>query len=108
MTYTYNLATPIGQARLHAGDTRIGPSAEDSYTAIFSDEEIQSFLDRAGADPMVAGAYALEAIAADQAKLAQKSTFGDGSQEDLSTLAASLGEQAMNLLAMASRRRRVW
>jgi hypothetical protein len=65
-TYTYDLATEIGQVRLKIGDTDIDPTTD----AIFSDEEIQYFLTAEGSVTM-ASAVALETIAASRALIAR-------------------------------------
>ena len=65
-TYTYDLATEIGQVRLVVGDTDIVPTTD----AIFSDEEIQYFLTAEGS-VLAASAAALEATASSQARLAK-------------------------------------
>ncbi|KKM07646.1 hypothetical protein LCGC14_1731810 [marine sediment metagenome] len=63
-TYTYDLATEIGQVRLTIGDTDIIPTSD----AIFSDEEIQYFLTAEGSVEM-ASAAALETMATSSARL---------------------------------------
>ncbi|HUT58993.1 MAG TPA: hypothetical protein VNA25_14185 [Phycisphaerae bacterium] len=65
-TYTYDLATEIGQVRLAIGDTDIDPTTG----AIFSDEELQYFLTAEGS-VMAASAAALEATAASAARSAK-------------------------------------
>ena len=66
-TYTYDVATEIGQVRLNIGDTDIDPTSD----AIFSDEEVQYFLTAEGSVDG-ASAKALESIAASTARLAKR------------------------------------
>lgn len=60
--FTYDLATPIGQARLFAMDT-------DRSSFVFHDEEYTLFLGLFAQSPMLAAAMALDLIATDAAKV---------------------------------------
>ena len=63
MATTYDTATDIGKVRLYIGDT-------DITAALFTDEEIQVFLDQEGSINSSA-ALALEVLASSEARLAQ-------------------------------------
>ncbi len=67
MTATYDLATTVGQVRLQIGDTDVTPASD----AIFTDEEIQVFLDANSDNVLLASAQALESLAASTARLAK-------------------------------------
>lgn len=60
MTFTYDPLTTLGKTRLYAQDTAVA-------NAIFSDAEIQSFLDINAQNVFLAAADALDIIAANQA-----------------------------------------
>ncbi len=65
-TYAYDLATDVGKVRLKIGDTDISPTTD----AIFSDEEIEYFLNEGG-NIVLASALALETIAASSTRIAK-------------------------------------
>lgn len=89
MTYTYDLADSIGKTRLWATDTNISD-------AVYSDEELQVFLDACGDAPMLAAAAALENMGTDAAKLAIK-TRQDTISTDPTEIPVQLREQAARL-----------
>jgi hypothetical protein len=60
MTFTYDPATTLGKTRLYAQDTV-------TASAIFTDAEIQAFLDANDQNAFLAAADALDIIAANQA-----------------------------------------
>lgn len=62
MGFTYDLTSEIGQVRLLIGDTVLDYGVKPDDTN-YSDEEIQVFLDRSGADVNIAAAEALENLA---------------------------------------------
>ncbi len=64
MATTYDLTTAVGQVRLQISDT-------DVADAIFSDEELQVFLDANSDDVLLASAQALRSIAASAARMAK-------------------------------------
>lgn len=61
-TFTYNLATTLGQVRLELGDTTLnsGPKPDNSN---FSDAEITYFLDQEDEEVLLAVARACEVLA---------------------------------------------
>ena len=65
-TWTYDLATDVGAVRLTIGDTNIDPTSN----AVFSDEELQYWIDAEGSVELAAAA-ALEALAASRARVAK-------------------------------------
>lgn len=89
MTLTYDLTTSIGKTRLYATDT-------DLSNAIFSDDELQVFLDGTGDAPMLAAAMALDTLAGDAAKLAIK-TRQDSISTDPTEVPVQLRAQAERL-----------
>jgi len=99
MTVTYDITNAIGQVRLNISDidTTTTTGARSDWTILFTDEEIQIFLDRASSDVMLASVYALLAIASSRALLAKMVKIGDYSQ-DLKTVADSLRAQAKALV----------
>jgi len=72
-TWTYDITTDIGKVRRLINDTDIVPTTD----AIFSDEEIQAFLDLAGGSLLLAASYALEAYAAENAGSLTSEKIGD-------------------------------
>lgn len=95
MTYTYDLTTDIGQTRLLCTD-RV-----EAYM-IFSDEEIQAFLDMSGDNPRYAAADALDQIAATQT-LILKYIEINGLKTNGPAVASALHSQAVSLREQASR-----
>ena len=98
MTVTYDstdLSTTLAQVRLNIGDvdTTTTAGARSTWTVIFTDEEIQSFITRAGSDVNLSSAYALRAIAASRAMMAKMVKIGDYTQ-DLRQLAKELRDSA--------------
>jgi hypothetical protein len=69
MTYTYNLSDDVGKIRLIIGD-------KDITNPVFSDEELQYFMDSEGSVNLAA-AGALEAWAASYAANADNERIGD-------------------------------
>jgi len=88
MTATYDTATDIGKVRLHIGDTDVTPASD----AIFTDEELQVFLDTEGS-VQSAAAMALDAIASSSARLARLLRTMNWS-EDTRGVAEELRKQA--------------
>lgn len=70
MTWTYNLATLIGKVRLKTGDNKI-------LTPVFTDEEIQVFLDENSDNILLASADLLEAWASKYGASAESERIGD-------------------------------
>jgi hypothetical protein len=66
MSATYDVTTDIGKIRLFIGDTDVTPASD----AIFTDEELQVFLDIEGSVRSAAAA-AIEALANDSARTAK-------------------------------------
>lgn len=94
MTWSYEIATDIGKVRLHVGDT------DKSAAWTFEDEELQVFLDETG-EVLLAAAAALDALAADQARLAMRVSIGDYS-EDRGAAVKALHAQAEALRQQAA------
>ena len=71
MTFTYDPTTILGKVRKYAQDTGsrdpLGTTVINTANAIFTDAEIQGFLDDNGNDVYAAAADALEIVAANQA-----------------------------------------
>ena len=62
MTTTYTLSTDIGKVRLYTGDN-------NTSNAVFSDEELQIFIDNAASSNLrLAAAWALRTLARDAAR----------------------------------------
>ena len=95
MTVTYLIANDIGKVRLAIADidTTTTTGARSTWTVLFTDEEIEVFLDQADDDIWMAASYALNSIAASRSMLAKVLKLGDFS-EDLSKLADSIRAQA--------------
>ena len=70
-TFTYDLTTDVGKVRLLCRDTA-------SATAIFSDEEIQVFLDMEDNVVKLAAAQAMENAASNQSIILAKSASSSG------------------------------
>lgn len=102
MTVTYLIANNIGKVRLAIADiddtTTTG--ARSSWTILFTDEEIEVFLDQASDNIWLASSYALNSVAASKAMLAKVRKLGDFS-EDLSKLADAIRAQAKEYKHMA-------
>jgi hypothetical protein len=86
MTFTYDPATLLGKTRLYCQDTV-------TAGAIFTDAEIQAFLDANDQDAYLAAADALEIIAANQAYVLKVMT-NNGLATDGAAVAAALRETA--------------
>jgi hypothetical protein len=74
------------------------------YWSVFSDDEIQYFLDEAGGNTTIATSYCLMAWAADAAKLAKRQTLSGGgglgqTVIDTSVIAKELRATAQSLIA---------
>ena len=101
---TYELITDVGKVRLLISDT-------DIENAIFSNDELQVFLDQNGgpdsADLYSAAADAVLALLADRARLAKVVAIGDYSESTVSVglqlrqLAKDLRERAESIPAEA-------
>lgn len=98
MAWTYDLATNIGKVRLDIGDTNI---ADDGARAIFTDEELTSFLG-SNVGRKRASAAALDVIATKLAQVMRDmtsqdvTTFGSRTADSVRKQAAILREQANN------------
>lgn len=95
MPFTYDPTTDRGKVRL-LGRDRKGPEAD----ALYTDAEIDSYLDMSGQNVFLAAAMVLENTAADQVlllkhiKLLDISTNGPAVSEELRELAKRLRLQA--------------
>ncbi len=90
---TYDPATPLGQARLYCLDT-------DIANAVFSDVEMNRFLQDAAGVPMLAASLALEMLANDNLRLANAIRIGAYKNTSGSVYQA-LVERAARLRAIA-------
>ena len=77
-TYTYDTATAIGKVRLNLGDTDVSSSGAN---AVFSNEEIEVFLDQEESDNDRATGRAILSIATNQARRYRAYRSGMLSQE---------------------------
>ena len=107
MTTTYDITDNTGKLRLAISDIDMTTTTglRNTWTVLFTDEELAIFLSDASDDISMAASYALNAIAASRALLAKSRRLGDYS-EDLSKVADSLraqakayAEQSMNIPA---------
>jgi hypothetical protein len=92
--FTYDTATTIGKVRLFSTDT-----VADDF--VFSDPELQVFLDTFSGSPMMAAAFALDLIAADAAKVAVI-TKNDNQTTDPTKMPDLLAARAKTLRSLAS------
>ena len=94
-TFTYDVSTNVGKVRLNIADIdlRVITGTRPDWTVLFTDEEIQVFLDRAENNINLASAYALYAIASSRVLLAKKKQLGDF-MEDLTALGKEVRAQA--------------
>jgi len=93
MTFDYDLSTSIGKTRLYSQDT-------SATNPIFSNEEIQVFLDNNGYNVYGAAADALEIIAANQAYVL-KVIENNGLKTDGASTAAAIRASASNFRRMS-------
>lgn len=108
-TYTYNLATQVGQIRLLIDDRDMSSVSTslplEQRSAIFTDEEIQNFLDISGQDTLRATAKALITIAGNRSLLVQSRRVGKGEldygpiRKDLLSQADAFIKEAVSLPA---------
>jgi len=94
-TFTYDVSNNTGKLRLAIADIDLTTTTgtRDTWTVLFTDEELAIFLSAASSDIYMAASYALNAMAASRALLAKVKRLGDFS-EDLSKVADSLRAQA--------------
>ena len=97
MTFTYDPTTTLGKVRKYAQDTgsrdSLGNTVINTANAIFTDVEIQGFLDDNSSDVYAAAADALEIIAANQAYVL-KVISNNGLSTNGPAVAAALRETA--------------
>ena len=91
--FTYDLSTSLGKTRLFCLD-----SNRDDF--IFSDAELQVFLDTFVGSPMLAAAFALDVIAGDAAKVAV-ATKNDNQSTDPTKMSELLASRAATLRRQA-------
>jgi hypothetical protein len=89
VTFTYNPTTTLGKTRLYAQDTV-------TANAIFSDEEMQVFLDENSQNIFLAAADALDIIASNQV-YTLKVMSNNGLSTNGASVAAALHTQAQAL-----------
>lgn len=97
MAYTYNLTTDIGKVRLKSADRFL----DDSSKYIFTDEEIQAFLDLENDSILRAAASAVEAIAQDENLVKGKIKILD-LQLDSTAVAKEMRQYAKSLREQAA------
>lgn len=90
----YDPSTLIGQVRLHCADT-------DVENAVFSDAEIRYFLVVGQNDACFAASFALEALAADEARIGNEIKIGRFT-ENPKTVAETLAARAATLRSLAN------
>lgn len=97
MTFTYDPTTTLGKTRKYAQDTgtrdALGATVINTANAIFTDAEIQGFLDDNDQDVFLAASDALEITAANQAYVL-KNISNNGLQTNGAATAAALRETA--------------
>ncbi|WP_395089297.1 hypothetical protein [Armatimonas sp.] len=91
--FTYDLSTTVGKTRLFCTDT-----FQADY--VFTDAELQVFLDTFDSSPMLAAAFALDNIAADASKIAVI-TKNDNQSTDPSKMPELLAARAKTLRSLA-------
>lgn len=91
--FTYDLSTALGKTRLFCLDTNRG-----DY--IYSDAELQVFLDTFAGSPMLAAAFAIDGYATDAAKVAI-ATKNDNQSTDPTKMPELLAARAKTLRDMA-------
>jgi len=94
-TFTYLIADNVGKLRLAIADIDLTTTTglRNTWTALFTDEELGIFLSQASSNIWEAASIALSSIAASRSMLAKIKRLGDFS-EDLSKLADSIRAQA--------------
>lgn len=99
MAFTYDPSTDRGKVRRNIGDKDTATAANQMFT----DAEIDSFLDSASNDVQLATAYALRAMAADPSMRAivWRVMSTDGMEIDKSEVGAQLREMASEWEARA-------
>ncbi len=95
MTVTYDINDNTGKLRLAISDidTTTTTGLRNTWTVLFTDEELGVLLSDASNDISMAASYALNAVAASRSLLAKVKRLGDYS-EDLSKIADSLRAQS--------------
>jgi hypothetical protein len=81
IAFTYDVATPIGQARLYAGDTDGAGLNRTGGDRTRTDTEIELLLTQHGNDPRAAAAALLEGRAAEYAQAATRTEQGQLRQD---------------------------
>ena len=96
-TFTYDVSDNTGKLRLAIADIDLTTTTglRNTWTVLFTDEELAVFLSDASSSIYLAASYALNSIAASRSLLAKVKRLGDFS-EDLSKIADSLRAQAKN------------
>jgi hypothetical protein len=95
MSFTYDLTTDVGKARLLIGD---GSPDEP----LFTDEELAALISMVNDDPLMGAAVALERVAGDQALSARAVRILDLQVESGTTVAATLLKRADSIKALAA------
>lgn len=94
MSITVDPASDIGRVRLLISDV-------DASAPLFTDEQIQAFLDMEGGTVKRAAATALDTIASSEALVSKKISTSDGLSTDGPAVARELRQQAKSLRKQA-------
>lgn len=101
-TFTYDVGTDLGDVRttIFDVDFTVTTGARTTWTAIFTDEELNRILARAGNNVFRASAWALLTMAAHKSLLAKRIAAGPYS-EDMTVVARECRATAKDLLEQA-------
>lgn len=101
-TFTYDVSNDIGMVRLLIEDWDVSAhtGARDTWSCIFTDEEIQAFLNRFNGSVYMAASQALHSICNSKAMLSIRRKIGDY-DEDLTNISIQLRQQAKEFRDMA-------
>lgn len=103
-TFTYDLTTLVGKTRFEVGDNDLSKVAGDNretWTACFSDEEIQYALDDSNQSIKYTAYRLIMAIASNKAMMSKRQRVNGGVDRDLALTAKGLREHAQALFQEA-------
>jgi hypothetical protein len=104
-SFTYNIATDVGKVRLYIDDRDMTNATTatplERRSVIFTDEEVQTFIDVQGGDLNLAAAMALRTIANNRSLLVQRRQIGK-TDVDYGTLRTDLLKSAQTFDDMAN------
>lgn len=99
---TYDLSTPVGRVRFHIADNKTDAfGVYAPAAAIFTDAELLYALFLGNNNVLLAGAYALESLAANRARTASLVRTGNTTR-DMNGVANSLAARARELRDLAA------